>query len=136
MMGRTLRIVRLMAVVALASVASILPARAAPIANGLTYDLQCDLDGDGLLEFEAAVIHAFGGPGWTVIEGDISQVPAQLMGGTFTQTDEAGSITFTTPPPLGLESKLTICRIHGPVEDAGFQLLVDPAYVFFLPVQG
>jgi hypothetical protein len=123
----------MIAVSVLVSAIPILPVTAAPIANSLRYDLQCDLDGDGSLEFEASVLHAFGGPGWTVIEGDLSQVPAQLMGGTFTRTEETGSITFSTPPPLGLESKLTTCRIGGPIEDAGFHLVVDPAYVFFLP---
>lgn len=117
---------------AVALLAIALPADAAPVNSALTYELRCDMNGDGYLETDSTVIHAFGSPGWLLVDGGVSRVPLLLMGGTFTRSDDTASITFTTPPPEGLLSRVTLCRIEGPLESVGFDLLVDPAFVLFL----
>lgn len=57
-----------------------------------------------------------------------------LVGGTqVTSAFPSGAIVgvFTWEPPPGLASRVTTCRIEGPIEPTPFKVLIAPAHVFF-----
>jgi hypothetical protein len=117
-MRRTLLLVALV-VLALVMVA---PAAAGAPPRGLTYEVTCP----GMDTFEVTGIGTM--QGWTGVGP-----PVLLMGGEFWRTEAGVTTYWAIDPPAGLVAKLATCRIEGPTgPDAGFSILMNPAYLLFV----
>ncbi len=95
------------------------PAAAAP-KKVYTWTVTCGAD-------TYTVKAPLGVPGWP----EIGKSPDLLVGGTFTITQGGVTSTFTDPVPAGLVALVKTCTIYGPLEDAGFTVISDPAYLLF-----